>query len=211
MACAWGSKVNGILTVIAIGVAVLVDLWDLLDIRKSPSMVRVPTHPTDNKLTSSQDPFWRHFAARVGGLIIVPLIVYLSFFWVHFAILTHSGTGDSFMSPQFQESLAGNELLMNSLGNINPLIDHHVLMSILELKYYDTVTLKHKDTKVFLHSHPERYPLRYDDGRISSQGKHTLRISALCVGLILCRSTSHWLWSCRREQLVADYPDKGTS
>ena len=40
MACAWGSKVNGILTVFAIGIAVLVDLWDLLDIRKSPSMVR---------------------------------------------------------------------------------------------------------------------------------------------------------------------------
>ena len=39
-----------------------------------------------------------------------------------------------------------------------------------ELKYYDTVTLRHKETKVFLHSHPERYPLRYDDGRISSQG-----------------------------------------
>ncbi len=39
MACAWGSKVNGILAVIAIGIAVLVDLWDLLDIRKNPSMV----------------------------------------------------------------------------------------------------------------------------------------------------------------------------
>lgn len=139
MACAWGSKVNGILTVLAIGIAVLVDLWDLLDIRKSPSM----------------DPFWRHFAARAFALILVPLIVYLSFFWVHFAILNHSGTGDTFMSPQFQESLAGNELLMNSL----------------ELKYHDTITLKHKDTKVFLHSHPEQYPLRYDDGRVSSQGQ----------------------------------------
>ena len=30
--------------------------------------------------------------------------------------------------------------------------------------------MKHRDTKVFLHSHLERYPLRYDDGRISSQG-----------------------------------------
>lgn len=39
-----------------------------------------------------------------------------------------------------------------------------------ELKYFDTVTLRHKDTKVFLHSHPERYPLRYEDGRVSSQG-----------------------------------------
>jgi dolichyl-phosphate-mannose-protein mannosyltransferase len=137
--------------------------------------------PRTNKLTSPQDPFWRHFAARVIGLIAVPVIVYLSFFWIHFAILTHSGTGDTFMSPQFQESLAGNELLMNSLGKLTFLMDRHVLMSISELKYHDTITLKHKDSKIFLHSHPERYPLRYDDGRISSQGKHTLRISALCV------------------------------
>lgn len=40
MACTWGSKVNGVLAVFAIGIAVLVDLWDLLDIRKNPSMVR---------------------------------------------------------------------------------------------------------------------------------------------------------------------------
>jgi dolichyl-phosphate-mannose-protein mannosyltransferase len=34
MACAWGSKVNGILTVFAIGIAVIIDLWDILDHRK---------------------------------------------------------------------------------------------------------------------------------------------------------------------------------
>ena len=39
MACTWGSKVNGILTVFAIGVAVLADLWDILDIRKGYTMV----------------------------------------------------------------------------------------------------------------------------------------------------------------------------
>jgi len=40
MACTWGSKVNGILTVVTIGIAVLVDLWDILDYRKGHSMVR---------------------------------------------------------------------------------------------------------------------------------------------------------------------------
>jgi dolichyl-phosphate-mannose--protein O-mannosyl transferase len=34
MACAWGSKVNGPLTVVAIGIAVLIDLWGLLDVNK---------------------------------------------------------------------------------------------------------------------------------------------------------------------------------
>ncbi|KIM90447.1 glycosyltransferase family 39 protein [Piloderma croceum F 1598] len=139
MAFTWGSKVNGILTVFTIGIAVLVDLWDILDIRKGYTM----------------DHFWRHFAARAVGLIVVPICLYLTFFYVHFAVLTHSGTGDSFMSPAFQETLIGNEMLLNSQ----------------ELRYYDTVTIKHKDTKVFLHSHPEKYPLKYDDGRISSQGQ----------------------------------------
>jgi dolichyl-phosphate-mannose-protein mannosyltransferase len=85
MACTWGSKVNGVLTVLTIGVAVLVDLWEILDIKKGHTM----------------DHFWKHFMARAVGLIIVPFIIYLSFFYVHFAVLTHSGTGDTFMSPAF--------------------------------------------------------------------------------------------------------------
>lgn len=59
------------------------------------------------------------------------------------------------MSPAFQETLAGNELLLNSQ----------------EIKYFDTLTFKHKDTKTLLHSHSARYPLEYEDGRISSQGQ----------------------------------------
>lgn len=34
MACTWGSKVNGILTVATVGFAVLIDLWDILDHKK---------------------------------------------------------------------------------------------------------------------------------------------------------------------------------
>ncbi|KDQ61723.1 glycosyltransferase family 39 protein [Jaapia argillacea MUCL 33604] len=139
MACTWASKVNGILTVVAIGIAVLVDLWDILDIRKGHSM----------------EHFWRHFSARATGLILIPLIVYLTTFYIHFAVLNTSGPGDTFMSPAFQETLKGNELLLNSQ----------------EIRYFDTVTIRHKNTKVFLHSHWERYPLKYDDGRISSQGQ----------------------------------------
>jgi dolichyl-phosphate-mannose-protein mannosyltransferase len=54
--------------------------------------------------------------ARTVGLIVVPFVIYLSFFYVHFAILVQSGPGDSFMSPAFQETLAGNEMLLNSQG-----------------------------------------------------------------------------------------------
>ncbi len=54
--------------------------------------------------------------ARATGLILVPFILYLSFFYIHFSILTTSGPGDSFMSPAFQETLAGNEMLLKSHG-----------------------------------------------------------------------------------------------
>lgn len=33
--------------------------------------------------------------------------------------------------------------------------------------------MQHKNTKTFLHSHVDRYPLKYDDGRISSAGKNS--------------------------------------
>jgi dolichyl-phosphate-mannose-protein mannosyltransferase len=46
-------------------------------------------------------------------------MIYLSFFWVHFKILKYSGPGDSFMSPAFQETLQGNELLLNAQGELS--------------------------------------------------------------------------------------------
>ncbi|RGB36070.1 glycosyltransferase family 39 protein [Rhizophagus diaphanus] len=134
-----GVKMVGLFTVMTIGVAVLVDLWNLLDINRGLTMAQ----------------FRKHFAARAIGLIIVPISVYLFFFYLHFLILNTSGTGDVFMSPAFQETLQGNEMNLQSS----------------EIRFNDTITLKHKDTSVFLHSHSENYPLRYEDGRISSQGQ----------------------------------------
>lgn len=89
------------------------------------------------------------------GLIIWPAAVYIFWFWVHFAILTKSGTGDAFMSSQFQETLEGNPMLADAR----------------EIHYGDRIVLQHKGTDAFLHSHLDTYPLRYDDGRVSSQGQ----------------------------------------
>ncbi|CAG8478962.1 6118_t:CDS:2, partial [Acaulospora colombiana] len=102
-----------------------------------------------------KEQFKKHFLARVVGLIIVPIFVYLLWFYIHFLILNTSGTGDAFMSPAFQQTLHGSIMNLQSL----------------EIRYNDTITLKHKDTKVYLHSHTARYPLRYEDGRISSNGQ----------------------------------------
>jgi dolichyl-phosphate-mannose-protein mannosyltransferase len=97
----------------------------------------------------------RHFISRAVCLIIVPFFIYLFWFWLHFAILTRSGPGDDFMSPAFQSTLADNP--MTSLSR--------------DIHYYDTITIMHKDTKAYLHSHLAKYPLRYEDGRVSSQGQ----------------------------------------
>jgi dolichyl-phosphate-mannose--protein O-mannosyl transferase len=38
----------------------------------------------------------------------VPVIIYVSCFWVHFALLPNSGDGDAFMTPAFQATLVDN-------------------------------------------------------------------------------------------------------
>ncbi|KAG0287534.1 hypothetical protein BGZ96_008542 [Linnemannia gamsii] len=131
-------KMVGLFTVATIGVAVIWDLWELLDIRR--------------RLTMQQ--FMNHFYARAIGLILIPVVVYLFWFYVHFAILTNSGPGDDFMSTEFQETLKGNTMADG-----------------IFVKYGDNITIRHKDTSVYLHSHEHNYPLRYDDGRISSAGQ----------------------------------------
>jgi len=133
------TKYIGVMTYAAIGIAVVANLWQLLDIRSN--------------LTLTQ--FMRHISRRLNGLILIPFVVYLFWFWVHFAVLNTSGPGDGFMSAEFQETLADSPATINSR----------------DVNYFDIITMKHGDTDAFLHSHLANYPMRYEDGRISSQGQ----------------------------------------
>ncbi|KAI9694461.1 MAG: hypothetical protein M1822_000077 [Bathelium mastoideum] len=142
LSCVISTKYVGVFTFFSIGVPVLIDLWDLLDVNRRQGALTLPE-------------FGKHFGARVIGLIIVPIMFYLFWFSVHFSILTRSGPGDDFMTPEFQETLSDN-LMAQKAVNID---------------YFDSLTFRHKETKVYLHSHPDTYPLRYEDGRISSQGQ----------------------------------------
>ncbi|CAO1631310.1 unnamed protein product [Sympodiomycopsis kandeliae] len=139
LALTMSCKMVGLLTFFTIGSAVIVDLWKLLDVKRGLTMPHI----------------LKHFFARALGLIVVPIFVYLFWFWAHFKVLTRSGPGDSFMSSQFQETLEGNPMLAQAKT----------------VHYGDQITIKHKQTNAFLHSHLDRYPLKYDDGRISSQGQ----------------------------------------
>ncbi|OAX83533.1 hypothetical protein ACJ72_02108 [Emergomyces africanus] len=142
LSCVISTKYVGAFTFFTIGAAVLIDLWDLLNVNRPEGAI-------------SLAQFTKHFAARAVALVIVPFFIYLFWFQVHFAILNRSGPGDDFMSPEFQETLSDNLMATNSVG----------------IEYHDLLTLRHKDTGTYLHSHSEFYPLRYEDGRVSSQGQ----------------------------------------
>jgi dolichyl-phosphate-mannose-protein mannosyltransferase len=142
MSCVISTKYVGVFTFVTIGAAVLIDLWNLLDINREQGAL-------------SMINWAKHFIARAVGLVVIPFMFYLFWFQVHFTILNRSGPGDDFMSPEFQETLSDNQMTAQSVG----------------IQYFDTITMRHKDTKVYLHSHWDTYPLRYDDGRISSQGQ----------------------------------------
>lgn len=117
------------------------------------------------------------------------------------------------MSPAFQQTLLDSPLMLNSEG-VPPLaaLDRQLarradpVSVAAEIRYYDTIIIQHKTTKAFLHSHLDRYPLKYDDGRVSSAGTAiSLTLSLLLdqlnatltplsfFTLDFPRSTSHWV------------------
>ncbi|KAJ2312807.1 Dolichyl-phosphate-mannose--protein mannosyltransferase 4 [Coemansia sp. RSA 2704] len=139
LGCAVSCKMVGLLTMTLVGSAVLCDLWRIIDIRRGTTMAQ----------------FARHFAARVFALIVVPFAVYLGFFYVHFAVLTHTGPGDGYHTAKFQMQL----------------IDNPMTKSSFDVYFGDEIAFRHRDTGVYMESGVNRYPLRYDDQRVSSQGQ----------------------------------------
>ncbi|EPZ34034.1 Glycosyl transferase, family 39 domain-containing protein [Rozella allomycis CSF55] len=143
-----GTKMVGTFIIFVVGIATILDLWRLLDYRRGLSDMTV----------------LKHFLARAVCLIVLPLGIYLASFYIHFAILTKSGPGDHHMSTKFQTQLIGSRLAGDSFRkNFN---------FIISAVYYGTnVTIRSHVENVFLHSHKERYPLRHNDKKVSSQGQ----------------------------------------
>ena len=144
LAGAISCKFVGLFVVLLVGGHTLFDLWTLLgDVRMS-----VPRF------------LGTHFAARVLCLIVLPITVYCAIFYVHFAALPKSGTGDTFMSAAFQSDLLGNKFY------------NQTFVQPRGVAYGSKVTIKQQSGAGFacwLHSHAHKYPLRYDDQRVSSQ------------------------------------------
>ncbi|KAJ7510283.1 glycosyltransferase family 39 protein [Mycena galericulata] len=85
----------------------------------------------------------KHWAARIGCLIILPILVFMASFKIHFMVLNHSGPGDAQMSSLFQANLEGNDFARNPL----------------EVAIGSRVTLKNVGYGGgLLHSHVQTYP-----------------------------------------------------
>jgi len=85
-----------------------------------------------------------HVVSRVVGLIILPFLVYMLSFAIHFAVLTKSGPGDAQMSSLFQANLEGTEV-----GKGSP----------LEIAFGSRATIKNMGYGGgLLHSHVQTYP-----------------------------------------------------
>jgi dolichyl-phosphate-mannose-protein mannosyltransferase len=120
-------KLVGLFVTALVGLYTIEDLWNKFGDTKMP-VVELAAH----------------VAARVVGLIVIPFLVYLLSFALHFAILTRSGPGDAQMSSLFQANLEGSEIGRNSP---------------LEVAYGSKVTLKNMGYGGgLLHSHVQTYP-----------------------------------------------------
>lgn len=132
-------KMVGLFTVASIGLATIEDLWALADKKRKLSDLALS----------------KHFFARALCLIALPLSIYCASFYVHFAVLNRTGTGDGLMSPAFQATLIGNQL--------------HQTSRLVRLG--QTVRFKSRLEEIFLHSHAHNYPQQHLDGKISSAGQ----------------------------------------
>ena len=51
---------------------------------------------------------WKGVLGQGLTLLLVPVVVYIASFAVHFALLPDTGPGDAFMSQEFQATLKGS-------------------------------------------------------------------------------------------------------
>ncbi|KAK9872256.1 hypothetical protein WA026_017057 [Henosepilachna vigintioctopunctata] len=96
------------------------------------------------------------FVIQFTIVLIVPVMVYLSIFFVHLNVLYKAGPHDSVMTSAFQASLEGG---LASITKGQPLLVAHG----------SQITLRHTHGRTcWLHSHTHVYPIRYLDKRGSS-------------------------------------------
>lgn len=133
---------------------------------------------------------WLHTLGRILLFLGIPLVVYLSIFYVHLKVLYRAGPHDSIMTSAFQASLDGG---LASITRGQPLVVVHG----------SQITLRHTHGRTcWLHSHAAVYPVRYKDQRGSS---HQQQVT--CYSF---KDVNNW-WIVKRPErddlVVGDQPD----
>lgn len=131
--CAVGVKYMGLFTYILLLAIAGIHAWQLIGDR-----------------TLSNVSLLCHMSARGLALIVFPAAVYLSFFYIHLALLYRAGPHDQIMSSAFQASLEGG---LARITQGQP----------LEVAYGSQITLRNilgKPVPCWLHSHKNTYPIR---------------------------------------------------
>ncbi|KAJ5405546.1 hypothetical protein N7465_006830 [Penicillium sp. CMV-2018d] len=125
--CVCSVKWVGFFCTALVGLYTIDDLWNKFGDLKMPRAVLA-----------------KHLVARVVGLIVIPILVYMFSFYLHFLVLANSGPGDAQMSSLFQANLQGTEV-----GRDSP----------LELALGSRITLKNMGYGGgLLHSHVQTFP-----------------------------------------------------
>lgn len=62
---------------------------------------------------------WPRTAKVLVSYLLIPLVLYVSFFAIHLSLLNRTGEGDAFMTPEFQKTLSGS--VYESNASLSPL------------------------------------------------------------------------------------------
>ncbi|CAN8103402.1 unnamed protein product [Discula destructiva] len=125
--CVTSVKLVGLFVTALVGLYTIEDLWNKFGNLKMPAV-----------------ELGAHLVARVVGLIVLPFLIYMLSFAIHFAVLTNTGPGDAQMSSLFQANLRGTEVGVNSP---------------LEVAIGSRITIKNMGYGGgLLHSHVQTYP-----------------------------------------------------
>ncbi|TMW46383.1 hypothetical protein DOY81_008535 [Sarcophaga bullata] len=128
LSCTISVKFVGLFVVLLVGFHTANELWLILGDLTKPVMESV-----------------KQLLCRAVALIIWPLLLYITFFYIHLQVLNRSGNGDGFYSSAFQSHLRGNSLYNATMPR--------------DVAYGSIVTIKnHKTGGGYLHSHFHLYP-----------------------------------------------------
>ena len=90
-------KFVGLFIILYVGVNTAYDLWSIF-----------------GDVSNSLQHFVKHLLARCLCLIAIPILLYISFYFIHFRLLTQTGQGNAHYGPRFQMTLEETSSKMQS-------------------------------------------------------------------------------------------------